>query len=649
MRFSPLLLSFLLASSIVSAQAPKLKFGKIPMSDMQMTVYDLDTSAAAVILADKGSSSFNYINGVGFRLRFERHLRIKILKTTGYDQANHSIVYWTPTSGTDEDIGALKAATYNLVNGKVEATKLSKDGIFDEETTKDRSVRKITMPNVKVGSVVEIKYSVSTPYFRRFRNWDFQNEIPTKWSEYTVRIPEFFHYQKRMQGYHSPVLNESSSQQDTDLGKVNVQKIAFQNVPAFKDEPYMSSKKDYLSRMMFELSLVNIPGVVYEEYTTSWEEVNESYMEFSSFGKAMNGNGFVKKIVEELTLGIDKQEEKVNAIMNHLKSRIKHTRDGDYVNQNLKKVYEDQEGNSAEINLLLVVMLREIGVTADPVLLSTRSNGFLRTAFPNTDQFNYALCYASFGDNGALLDATDAYLPNNMIPERCLNGQGWVVRKGSGGWINLQAGIDNEKKSSVNIEITDEGSINGTFKKTYKGYWACEERKKIAKKGEEDYQEQIISKSSMEIDEVILDEVKSLNNPVSISFEAEGEDGVEMLGNTIYLTPILTDRIKENPFVLEQREFPVDFACPWQNTYYAQIKLPEGYSIAEKPENIAFALPGKAGQFIYTISIIGDTVTIMSKVSISKALFIQNEYPYLRSFYEQVVAKHAEQIVLKKT
>src|SRR5216684_7201081 len=60
---------------VLKAQKPPEKFGDIPLEDMKMTVYPLDSSASAVILFDYGVA---YISLPNFY--FERHVRIKILK-----------------------------------------------------------------------------------------------------------------------------------------------------------------------------------------------------------------------------------------------------------------------------------------------------------------------------------------------------------------------------------------------------------------------------------------------------------------------------------------------------------------------------------------------------------------------------------------
>ena len=59
-------------------------------------------------------------------------------------------------------------------------------------------------------------------------------------------------------------------------------------------------------------------------------------------------------------------------------------------------------------------------------------------------------------------------------------------------------------------------------------------------------------------------------------------------------------------------------------------------------------LPEGAGKFVYNVQVVGNVISITSMLSINRSLFSQDEYPHLREFFNQVVAKQAEQIVLKK-
>ncbi|MFY0625925.1 MAG: DUF3857 domain-containing protein [Reichenbachiella sp.] len=630
----------------------KLKFGKISIDDLKKSSYEIDTSASAIVLADIGKTEFRYNESSGISLLFSHHLRIKILKTEGYDQANQTIVYYTP-SGEDEKVGAIKGYTHNLVDGKIVSTKLTKDGIFNENTHKTTKKRKITLPEVKVGSIIELRYSISSPYVQYFRNWNFQNDIPTLWSEYTALTSEYFNYKVRMEGYISPSFSDNKIySNDPSLGQMKKSIIIYKNVPAFIDEPYMTSKGDYISKVMYELSNVSIPGQAYKNYSNTWEEVKKTYLESSSFGLTLNATGFTNKIIDELALEGKPDIEKSNQILTHLKRNMKWTGyNSDYVPSTLRKAYEDKEGNCTEINLILVACLRKAGIQAYPVLLSTRNNGFLRTFSPNSEQFNYTACLATIDGKSVLLDATNVYLPNFMIPQKCLNGKGLVIQEGSVSWVNLKSPKPKSTKVSASFELTDDGELEGSVKSTYDGYNASNKRKSVFKDGESTYIDEFVEESSWEIEEVEIADLKDYNSPLSISYDILGENDIESLGNMIYITPILIGRDVKNPFKSEKREYPVDFACPITKSYMAQIKIPEGYVVAEKPTNSAIGLPSKGGKYTFSItpSPDGKLLTIISRLKINKSMFVQDEYPYLKAFYEQMISKQAEQIVLKKS
>jgi hypothetical protein len=66
-------------------------------------------------------------------------------------------------------------------------------------------------------------------------------------------------------------------------------------------------------------------------------------------------------------------------------------------NEGVKKAYKDKTGNVAEINLMLTAMLRYAGLNANPVLVSTRSNGI--AIFPNRTAFNYVIAAVENGSS----------------------------------------------------------------------------------------------------------------------------------------------------------------------------------------------------------------------------------------------------------
>lgn len=637
--------AFLLCSLCAIAQKPPMKFGDVSMDELKMTTYEKDSSAAAVVLADYGEA---HISGATAQMVFEHHKRIKILKKEGLKWADYSISLFHNGSNR-ERVSGLKAATYNLENGKVVVTKMSKDAVFDEHFNKNWDKEKFTLANVREGSVIEFTYQINSDFFSNFPNWVFQSEIPIIWSEYRAQIPEFFIYEKYMQGY--VVLSVIDSKDVAQPGyREKVNRWVATDVPAFKPEPYMTSETDYVSKINFALSHISFPGQPIQEIMGSWEKMNQNFLESEYFGRVVTGSGFLKKTVEELTAGIDDPSKKIAIIYDYIKKSIEYNEDEDNTvdNTNLKKVFELKKGNCAEINLALTSMLRKADLEADPVLLSTREHGFIREQYPMERQFNYVICAVKLDGKTKLLDATERLLPMDELPERCLNGQGLVISEKNGGWINLDALVRSKTTIDAEFQLTTDDQLEGklTFKRN--GYDAHRVRKKYVTKGKEEYLKEVVGSKTWEVKNSEFKSVEEIGNTLEEAHEVTIGDHVNSAGDVIYIDPFVTAKLEENPFKLEKREYPVDFGSPFDKVYMLRLTLPENYKVDEAPAPKILALPGNAARYIYNVSQSGNSIVITSMLSVNKAIFTQVEYPNLREFYNQMVAKQAEQIVLKK-
>lgn len=660
---------FLCGFSAFGQKAP-IKFGDVSMEDMKMTIYNKDSSASAVILADYGDSQITYSQITGFSVTFERIRRIKILKKEGYQWANFEIPLYG-SQGKDETYSGLKAYTYNLEGGKIVETKMKNDAVFKEQTNENWKQIKFTLPNVKEGSVLEVSYKVSSPYWVNLRDWEFQSTIPTKLSEYRTRIPEYFSYQKYMQGYIALNVNESTSAQksititSSERSEGSNVRTSFSNdkidyleaqsrwaaydIPAFKEEPHMSSYKDYLSKINFELASVQMPNQTVKSYLGSWEIINRELLETEDFGGVVQRSAFLNKKIEDLTAGMSEANQKIAAIYSYVKGNVEWDKTyRKFTDGNFKRVLDEKKGNSAEINLLLTSMLQKAGFSADPVLISTRENGTVREEIPMSSQFNYVVCAVTANEKTFLLDATDRSLPMNMLPERCLNGRGFVISKSNSRWISLYPNFKSKSVTSVDLVLDAEGILKGKIVMSNDGYDAQRVRNKYQSKGEAEYLKNLAESHSWQLQKSEFENVSKVSESVKEVHEVILENHVQSAGGIIYLNPILKDRIETNPFKLEKREYPVDFKSPFEKLLTGKITMPEGYIIDELPKPKVLALPNGAGRYTYSISQLANSISITSLLTINKSLFSQTEYEGLREFFNQIVSKQAEQIVIKK-
>jgi hypothetical protein len=353
--------------------------------------------------------------------------------------------------------------------------------------------------------------------------------------------------------------------------------------------------------------------------------------------------------LELLALDSKSDEQKITSILSHVKSKVKWDgRKTKYLDTNLKEPLDDGKGSSSEINLLLTSMLMKAGIDANPVLISTRDHGMVRKSMPLSSQFNYVICSVKLGDKNLLIDATEEYLSLSVLPERCLNNDGFVISKNNPGWLDIQANSKNSTRIGGEIAISEDGELTGSLKYSYSGYDALKQRKSYFGKGEEVYIADKKANSQWEIEEIELENEEDYAKPFVVKYNAEINEGIESLGNIIYLDPMLSGKYKKNPFTLEKREYPIDFSCPIEELYYTTYILPEGYQLESPIEPFNVSLPGQAGRFIFTITAIGNKLIVMSKLNIKKTRFVMNEYPYIKEFFAQIVSKQNEQLVLKK-
>jgi len=617
------------------------------MDDMKMTLYKPDSSAEAVVLVDYGEA-YIQVNMAAAVMTFERHVRIKILKKEGTKWAD-AIIPLYRSGSSEEKVSQLKASTFNLENGKIVESKLSKDGIFKEKFNRNMVHQKFTMPDVKEGSVLDYSYKITSDFVTNFPNWQFQRTIPTRHSEYWAIIPDFFIFEKYMQGY-VPVSSYDVKPFNFTGYQAKGHHYISKDVPAFKEEPHMTSDTDYLSKVNFALSHINFPSQPTQEIMGSWSKLNALLLEDEEFYGVIKGSGFLRSTVQELTKDLEDPMAKITAIHNYVKNTIEWDGYRDFYAANLKKILETKKGSSGDINLFLASMLEKAGFQVDMVLLSTRDHGFIREQYPMVKQFNYTVCQVRLPGKTILLDATEKYLPVNVLPERCLNGQGLVISKTHHGWVPLDT--KTKAKTFVNavVEVDGSGKLKTKLEFTRDGYDANKMRKEYAAKGQENYVKEFIGGKEWKVQETKFLNIADPGLPAKEVYEVEIADHASVAGDNIYLSPFLASQIQANPYKTESRVYPVDYGNLVEQVYLCQIKVPAGYILEETPESKIITLPGNTAKYIYNVSVApsGDHLTITSSFQINRNIFLQQEYPNLREFYNQVVAKQAEQIVLKK-
>jgi hypothetical protein len=342
-------------------------------------------------------------------------------------------------------------------------------------------------------------------------------------------------------------------------------------------------------------------------------------------------------------------EEKAIDIFHLVQNRMTWNKFNGYLcNDGVKKAYQEKTGNASEINLMLVSMLKEIGLNASPVLISTRSNGI--SLFPSRSAFNFVLASVTINDKITLFDATNKISGPNILPFSDLNWFGQLIKEdGTSETIDLMPNFYSENNVTMLATIDVNGEITGKVKENYTNYFAMNYMEKNLNLNQDNYLEKLEQKyNGIEISNFELTNNNSYTDPIVEKYDFKSTNLIDKIDQNLFIYPLLFLTQSQNPFKQETREYPIDFTFPIKNKYMINLTIPDGYQVDTLPSNISFSLPNNYGSFNITISSLNNKIQIISNFIISTSIIPSEDYNSLKEFFRLVIEKQKEKIVLKK-
>src|SRR5688572_209994 len=492
-KFLVIFLVFVINNAFAQ-KSPEFKFTKLTQADLEKKVYAIDSGAGAVVLADVGESRIIANRNGWFGFEFNRRKRVHVLNKTGYSEGDVEI-YLYVSGQTEEKLISVKASTYNFQDGKIVETKMEKSAVFTDKLSKNRILKKFTLPNIKEGSIIDIEYTTSSDFLFNLEAWSFQGSSPRLWSEYQLSVPEFFGYLFLSQGYHPYLVNEkkerssnftiidsrgTSATERTDItSKVIDYRWVMKDVPELKVESFTSTLKNHISRLEFQLSEYRYP-LTYRQIMSSWPQATKEMLEDEDFGKQLNtNNGWMEDDLKPILVNATTELDKAKKIYAYVRDNFVCTdHNALYTSQTLKNVLKTKKGNVADLNLLLAAILRHEGIKADPIILSTRDHGYTYELYPVMNRFNYVACRAVIDGKTYNLDASRSKMGFGMMPFECYNGWARIVSETSPA-LDLSPDSLKERKVTAFILIDDKGKWAGSMMQQLGNYESYNLRNKI--------------------------------------------------------------------------------------------------------------------------------------------------------------------------
>ena len=631
-----------------------MKFGKPTKEEMQMTVYEADPDAEAVVLCRLTDVEYT-VQTASYLVDYREKCRIKVLKPNGARFAKVVVPYQmnmsvgnnvnglkvtgfalpkpggssdsyfegeagSMTEGTfgtdaDESVEDIKAVAFNMENGKVVKTTLKKSAIVKKKIDEQNYQVEFTVPGVKEGTVIEYEYNIHSQIFWELRDWYAQCEIPVVYAKLDMNIPNYLIFNIEDHGIqrltYTCTVGSLKYKVETDpLANpmwVNTNHYVYlgKNLMGMPKDDYVWNAQDYWAGITAELKQYRLLGMTQMDYAKTWEQIDEMILGSDDLGIHMYDHSPLQKELKEAGIeGIANLRERVAAVYKLVMGKVKWN--GKYelspalTSETLKK----GSGSNADINLLLMQSLHDVGLTAAPVLLRTRDLGQLPYNFPSVSKLSTYIVGVIMPSGGNIyLDVSNKNGLPNMLPDVMLVERARLVQKGKKGeWVNLQNVSKSENTTSIEATLSADGTLSGK---------------------------------------------QTTNNKMGETVESAYNKKGQVTDGRISICPF-PDKMIENPFTAETRKMPVEFPRISSDRTIINITLPEGYVVEGEPRNTTITTPDKGIEGRVLTILTDGRVQMSCQVSIKKISHSEKNYAELRQIFDMLSKYTSEPLTIKK-
>ncbi|MEC3877727.1 DUF3857 domain-containing protein [Chryseobacterium salviniae] len=624
----------------VFAGAQKHKFLDPPKfndADLSKQKSTLDENAPAEILYKSLHFSIDNANGNLIKNAF---YRVKIYdKDKAEDWLNLEIPLYQ--SGSDrETLNKVKAFTYNLENGVAVSTKVDKSSTYRSKESKYISINKFAFPNVKNGSIIEYQYEVTSPFLFIIPEILIETDTPSLYTEYVLDSPSSIAYSLNYTGSLLPKYKEVDER--TLYGtNYRTYRFAYENLKGFKTEKFVNNDRNYRTKIGAELHSTNFREL--KMYSSSWEQIKERLYERDDFGGELKKTKLAKENMPASVAGISNELDKANAIFNYVKNTFTWNKDaGIYTENGIKKMLETKTGNAAEINLFLVMLLREAGLKADPLAISTISNGVINLASPNVSNMNFVIAAIQAKDGFHLYDATVKQSAMDQLPPRDWNQFGILLSKDKVQQLTMSNAKTSFTYLTATAKINDDGSISGNYSDRDTGTYAMF-AKEYYDDNAEKYKKQY--KENFSIDFTDIDSKVTENGDFESTMKFSSENLIDKVGKKIIINPMLFLNKNSNEFdQTEERKYMIDFTTPFTRVKKIVLEIPEGYTIEEMPKNKKIVTEDKEIEYSYVAEKKGNMLEVVSTTKVLSPNYPKEYYPAFKQIWG-VASKQENQVI----
>ncbi|MGC4101601.1 DUF3857 domain-containing protein [Ferruginibacter sp.] len=614
------------------------EFGIVSGDELNLKECSFDKDANAVILLNEAVSDHDD----QYHLITNHHVRIKILKEKGFDEANISLRFWRKDDF--EFINVLEAMVINTDDiGQLVKEKLPKKAFYTKDINERIGVVTFTFPNIRVGSIIEYSYRSIMKNYGGLDDWDFQKDLPVVKSKYILTVLPRAEFTYKL---HKRDDLPANVKLDKDNGRVMFE---MNNIPSLTDEPYMDAREDYVQKVVFQLSGYN-NGMGRTNYMTSWDEVIRELLSAKEFGNQLGKNIAGTSAFTDEVKKMPVEEDKMKAVYNYVRNNMSwNDVYSKFAGDGVKDAWEKKKGTSGEINLILVNLLKEVDLETYPVLVSERFHGKVDVKTPFIDQFNSVFACVIIKERKYYLDATDLFTPAHIIPNDILNTNALIVNRKRGGIVNI-TNDSLQYSDFINVQdtVSSEGVLSGEAFVSSSGYSRIKKISSYKEEGKEQYIKRMYQKNGISVSDFQF--MNQDNDSLNAEQRFDFRTNLSAAGDYLYVPLNLFTGFDKNPFINDNRFSNVNFGYIRNIHTYVSVALPANYNLDAMPKSIKMTTLDKDIVFSRSVTFdkANNTLTCMLEFDFKKSLYAVDEYDILKEVFKKLFDYLKEPVVLKK-
>ena len=600
--------------------------------------------------------------GGGPRTVLQHYVRIKIFNERGRESQSKIDIFAPKLFGRETKISDIAGRTIKPDGTVVE---LKKEDIFERTVVKASGLKvkakSFAMPGVEPGAIIEYRWrEVRGETISFYDRLEFARDIPVRLVKYYVKplsLPGFT-YGMRIQTFHgqnTPFRKEKDGYYSTSM----------ENVPAFREEPYMPPEYAVRPWML----------VYYSEdrkldAARFWKEYGKGVYEAAK--SEMKVGDEVRRKAAEVVGDAATPEQKIERLFEFCRSQIKNVRDdaSGLTSEQRAKLKENKSpadtlkrgmGTGRDIDMLFAALVTAAGFEARVANMADRGDTFFDPSFPD-DYFMRTYDIAvRVGDQWRFYDPASTHVPFGMLRWQEEGQQALLSDPKEPTFVltPLSGPEKSLEKRTGTFKLSEDGTLEGDVRIEYTGHLAAEHKEYNDDDSPAEREETLRGRlrarlGGVEVTDIKVEGVTDPAKPFAYAFRVRVPGYAQRTGKRLFFQPAFFQKGLGPRFPTATRRHAIYFHYPWSEQDHVRIELPEGFAL-DSGESPASYSGGELSKYEPKAGITADGRTLIytrkfyfGKGGGQPLVFPVETYPNLKNYFDAVNKQDGHTLALKQ-